>query len=246
MDLDGDDLVLKDALGDGLAGTLLGLSGEGVLLLAGDVELLCHVLGGDAVVGHVERPGEDVDHAVLELLVAHAGAPAGGGHVVRELREGLGAAGHDDLGLAALDLHDAVGDGLQAGTALAVDGVGAGLVGQAGLQADGAGDEAVGAPAAHLADDALVDDGGVDAGALDGLGDDDGAHVDGGHGLQAAAELGDGGAGAGDDDDVVGAVLELAVAHGNAPFMGIAGCWRGGCFEVRCARRAALRRDYSE
>lgn len=72
MDLDGDDLVLVDALGDGLAGALLGLGGKGVLLLAGDVELLGHVLGGDAVVGVVERPGQDVNDAVLELLVAHA------------------------------------------------------------------------------------------------------------------------------------------------------------------------------
>ena len=218
VNLDGDDLVLVDALGDGLAGALLGLGGKGVLLLAGDVELLGHVLGGDAVVGVVERPGQDVDDAILELLVAHAGAPAGAGHVVGQLGEGLGATSDDDLGLAALDLHDAVGDGLQAASALAVDGVGAGLVGKAGLQADGAGDEAVLAPGAHLADDALVNDGGVDAGALDGLGDDDGAHVDGGQRLQAATELAHGGAGAGDDDDVLGLVLELAVAHVHSLF----------------------------
>ena len=178
--------------------------------------------------GVIERPGQDVDDAILELLVAHAGAPAGGGHVVGQLGEGLGATGDDDLGLAALDLHDAVGDGLQAGTALAVDGVGAGLVGKAGLQADGAGDEAVLAPGAHLADDALVNDGRVDAGALDGLGDDDGAHVDGGQRLQAAAELAHGGAGAGDDDDVLGLVLKLAVAHIHSPFLGPASAWPAG------------------
>ena len=162
--------------------------------------------------GHVEGPGEDVDHAVLELLMAHTSAPAGAGNVVRELGEVLRAARDDDLGGAGLDLHDAIDDGLEAGAALTVHGVGTGLIGEAGLETDRAGEETVLAPGTDLADDALIDDGGIDAGALHSLGDHEGAHFDGGHALKASAELGDRGAGAGDDDDVVRVLLHVGLS----------------------------------
>ena len=66
---------------------MMALDGESVLLLAGDVELLGHVLGGDAIVAHAQRPGEDVDDAILEGLVAHAGAPTGFAHIIGQLRD---------------------------------------------------------------------------------------------------------------------------------------------------------------
>ena len=109
--------------------------------------------------------------------MTHTGAPAGVGDVIRKLGEALGAAGNDDLGLAGLNLHDPIGNGLQAAAALASNGIGTGLIRQAGLETDGASDKAVRAPGADLTDDTLVHNRRVDPGALHRLTHHESAHV---------------------------------------------------------------------
>ena len=77
LHLDGDDLVLELAGGDGGGGALLRAHGDFVLGLAGDLVLLGEVLGGDAHVLLAEGVAEQVEDAVFEGAVAHAVAGAG-------------------------------------------------------------------------------------------------------------------------------------------------------------------------
>ena len=74
----GNDLVIEPAGILGGAGLLLGSGGELVLLLAGDAPDVVDVLSGGAhVVVVVSVPQAVLDHGVDQLLVTHAGAPAG-------------------------------------------------------------------------------------------------------------------------------------------------------------------------
>jgi len=114
----GDNLILEPA--SFLRGfrLVLGSDGEDVLFLAGDVELLGNVLGGDAhVVLVVDIPETVDDHAVHKAGVAHAETVTraledvwGGAHV-------LLATGDDDVRITGDDSVGCCHNGLQSGAA---------------------------------------------------------------------------------------------------------------------------------
>ena len=124
LDGDRDDLVLELAGLHGRFGLVLRGGGELVLLLAGDLPLLGHVLGGRAHVVAVEGiPQPVADHGVDHLRVAHLDAVAQM-HGVRRLAHAFLAAGDDDLGIADADRLEAERHRAQAGTAKLIDAVG--------------------------------------------------------------------------------------------------------------------------
>ena len=94
---------------------------EGVLLGAGDLAFLRHVLGGVAHVIAVEGvPQAVLEHGVDHLELAHLGAVAQM-RGVRRLAHALLAADHHDRGVAVADRLPAEGDGAQARAAELVD-----------------------------------------------------------------------------------------------------------------------------
>ncbi len=112
---DGEHLAVEGARSLGGGGLPLALEGEGVLGLPGDAVLGGHILGGDAHVRvAVATPEAVLDHAVDELGVPHAGAPAGGGQQVGCVGHALRAAGHHQVRVAHGDGLGAQGDGLEA------------------------------------------------------------------------------------------------------------------------------------
>ena len=187
LDLDGNDLILEFAGFDRGDCSAVAFRCEGVLLFSGDVVSARDVLCADAVVLTGQGPGQNIDDAVFEALVAHACAPSCILNIIRKLGEAFRSCRDDDIRVTGLDQHRGVRDGLKAGTALAVDGVSSGLLGKACLEADRAGDESVLCDFTDVADDQLIDIIGRDAGSLYGFLDNDGAQVDRGHVLEASA-----------------------------------------------------------
>ncbi len=210
LDGDGDDLVLEPpGLLRGL-GLVLARRGELVLLLAGDLPLLGHVLGGLAHVIAVEGVPEAVlDHRVDELHVAHLVALAQVG-AVRRHRHVLLPAGGDDVVVAKLDVLGGDGDGAQARAADLVDAPRRAALGEAGIDVGLAGGVLALAGGQDLAQDRLADLGLVDAGALDHGVQHRGAEFVRGRRGEAAAEAADRRArGRGDDDVGHGGSLSL-------------------------------------
>ena len=189
LDHHGDDLVLKLAGLLGGLGLLLGGGGKGVQLLAGDAPDIADVLGGGAhVIVVVGVPQAVLDHGVHQLLVAHAGAPAGvhggkggGAHV-------LGAAADDHVGVPGQDGPGALDDGLHAGAAHHAHGVGGDGEGHAGLDGHLAGGVLALGGGQDAAEHHLVHLLGLHVGPRQRLLDHDGAQVGGGGVLQASAK----------------------------------------------------------
>ena len=204
LDHDGDNLVLEAAGLDGGLGLLLGGGGELVHLLTGDAPHVRDVLGGGThVVVVVGIPEGVLNHGVQHLGVAHARAVAAGGQGVGSGGHVLGAAGHNDLGVAGQNGAGALDDALHAGTADHTHGIGGDADGDTGAQR-------------HLAGHVLSLGGGENAaehdlihllrlyvGALKRLGHDGGAQLGGGHVLQGAPEGANGSAAAIDNVDVL-------------------------------------------
>ncbi|MCY1372156.1 hypothetical protein D9M69_593420 [compost metagenome] len=152
----------------------------------------------------VEGVGQAVvDHAVQRLGVAHAQAGTGGREDVGRQAHALLAAGDDHLGVAAADRLDAQVQGLEAGAAELVQGHGRHRVGQAGEDGGLARRVLAGACGEHLAEDDLIDLLALEAGLRQQLADHRGAQFLGGDVGQGALEAADGGAGGGDDNDVL-------------------------------------------
>ena len=138
-------------------------------------------------------PQAVLDHGVHQLLVAHAGAPAGVGSGIGRSAHVLGTAAHHDVGVAGQDGAGTLNHGLHAGAAHHTHGVGGDGIGDTGLDGD-------------LASHVLAQPCGQDAaehhlihvlrshiGALEGLLHHDGAHLGGGGVLQGAAKRADSG-----------------------------------------------------
>jgi hypothetical protein len=112
---DGDrhDLILEAAFLLGGFRFCLRTGGELILLLAGDLPALRHVLGGVAHVIAVEGvPQPVLDHRVDHLGIAHPDAVAQMDAVRRQAHAFL-AAGDDDPGVAVADRLEAERDGAQ-------------------------------------------------------------------------------------------------------------------------------------
>ena len=184
-----DDLVVELAGSLGGLGLLLGGGGELVQLLPGDAPLVADVLGGGAHVVVIEGvPQSVLDHGVHQLLVAHAGAPAGvhggkggGAHV-------LGAAAHHDLRVARADGAARLDDGLHAGAAHHAHGIGGDGEGHAGLDGHLAGGVLALGGGQDAAEHHLVHLLGLHVGPRQRLLDHDGAQIGGGGVLQASAK----------------------------------------------------------
>ena len=115
------------------------------------------VFRGDAVVIRAFRPGENGDQAIFQLAMAHAIAIARFAQVVGQLGHIFRSAGDDHLGLAALQLHHAVRQGLKSGTTLAVNGIGGALLRDPRAQLADAGDKTAFGDLPDVADDRFVD-----------------------------------------------------------------------------------------
>ena len=199
---DGNDLSLELAGGLSGLGLVLGVDGELVQLLTGDAVLVADVLSGGAhVVVVVDIPQTVVHHGVDDLVVAHAGAPAGSGDGVGSGRHILGTAGHDDVGITGHDGAGSLDHGLHAGAAHHGNGVGGDLDGHTGLQGDLTGGVLAQTGRQDAAEHDLVNILGLDTGAVQGLLDDNSAELNGGGVLQGAAKRTDSGAAAVDNID---------------------------------------------
>ena len=201
--LDGDrnDLVLELAFLHGRFGLVLRSGGELVLLLAGDLPLLGHVLGGRAHVVALEGIHQAVaEHGVDQLRVAHLDAVAQM-HDVGRLAHAFLAAGDDDVGIAHLDRLEAQRHRAQAGTAKLIDAIGGLLDGNAGVDGGLTGGVLPGAGGQHLTQHDFGHFTRLDARALQRFPDRDFAQVMGGYRAQRAVERTDGRAcGAGNND----------------------------------------------
>mmetsp|Transcript_11440 Transcript_11440/g.19337 ORF Transcript_11440/g.19337 Transcript_11440/m.19337 type:complete len:205 (+) Transcript_11440:777-1391(+) len=176
----------------------MALEGHLILLLAGDAELLNHVLRGDSH-GHEALGGL----LVLEDLV---GEGFGVDHVVH-VEEGhrLDAATDSNIDLPRGNLGGHGGHSLQPGGAEPVHGVEGGGVGNAGHELRHSGGGLATTGLEHVADGDLLDELGVKVvGLLEHVLEDGGEHDLGGRVLLGAL-LGPchGGTGSADDDDVV-------------------------------------------
>ena len=163
----GDDLVLELAALLRSLGLVLRGDRELVLLLAGKLPALRHVLGGGAHVVTVEGVQQSVlQHRVDELEVAHLGAAA---HIggVRRLRHRFLAARDDDVGVAVGDLLHADGDRAQARAAELVQPPGCLLLRDARRHRGLAGRVLALAGSEDLPEDDLVDLAGVDLRTLE-------------------------------------------------------------------------------
>ena len=101
---------------------LLRSQGPAVLRLAGDLVFLDQILGMPAGMRVRERVVQAVaQHAVVELAVAHAVAPAGARDEIRRLVHVLHAARHRDIDVAERNLLRCRDDRLRSGAADAVD-----------------------------------------------------------------------------------------------------------------------------
>ena len=211
VDDDGDDLILELAGVNGGAGAVVADDGQLVALLTGDVAQLCHVVSGDAHVAGGQRVVQGVvDHGVVELGAAlggdaaHAVAHTGLGEHEGSLGHVLHAHHQADIGLAqhhvlAGDLH-----GPHAGGAVLVDGDSAALDGQADPHGNLTGRQGALHVGVALAHDDLVDGVDVDAGALDRFLAGGDGQLPGGHVLEHALELADGGTAGAYDNNVSG------------------------------------------
>ena len=144
-------------------------------------------------------PQAVLDHLVHQLLVAHAGAPAGVGGDEGSGAHVLGAAADHHVGIAGQDGTGALNDRLHTGAADHTHGVGGNRVGDTGLDGDLAGHVLAQTRGQDAAEHQLVHLLGLHAGAVQSLFDHNGAQLSGGGVLQAAAEGADGGAAAVDD-----------------------------------------------
>ena len=177
--------------------------GELVLLLAGQLPALGHVLGGVAHVVAVEGVHEAVlQHGVHQLEIAHLGAVAHMGRMGGE-RHGFLAAGHDDAGVAVGDLLHADGDGAKARAAELVEAPGGLFLRNARVHGRLPGRVLALARDEDLPEDHLVHLASVDLGALEGRLDGDRTQIVGGGIGESAVEGTDGGARGADDDDAI-------------------------------------------
>ena len=154
-------------------------------------------------------PQTVLDHGVDDLLVAHAGAPAGVKGGKRGLRHALGAAADDHVGVAGENGAGAFDQGLHAGAADHVYGVGGDGIGDACLNADLSGNVLAETGRQDAAENDLVHVLRRDVRALERFLDDQRAHIHGGGVLQRAAKGTDGGA---------AAIHDIEFFHGISPF----------------------------
>ena len=176
----GNNFILEAAGLNGGLGTLLRGERELVLLFARDFVLLCQHLGGFAHhhLGHGTKESVAV-HAVHQILIAQAHAPARTLHIIRKTRHGFGATGEHAIEIALRDFFHAQRDGLHPRGAGHVDGVGGNLFRDTRADGNLAGDVGASAGLARVAEDSLLHLRGRDGSALHrGLGSDR-AHVGG-------------------------------------------------------------------
>jgi hypothetical protein len=198
---DGNDLGVELAGLHRGAGAPVALDGEGVLLLAGDVELPRDELAGVAhVVVVVDVPETVEDHPVEQLSVPEPLPGARLGQVVGRVGHRLHAAGHDDLGVAGPDGLRRERDRLEAGPADLVHRHRGNRHAEAGPDRGLAGRILPAGGLEDLAHQNLVHGLRIHAGAGDRVLDRDGAQVGGLEAGEGALETGDGSAATGDDD----------------------------------------------
>ena len=144
----------------------------------------------------ISVPQAVLDHGVDQLLIAHAGTPAGvhggegsGAHV-------LGTTADNDVGVAGQDGAGALDDGLHTGAADHADGVSGDGIGNAGLDGDLAGHVLTLRSGQDAAEHQLIHVLRSDIRALQSFLDDDSAHLGGGRILQGAAKRTDRGSAA--------------------------------------------------
>ena len=133
LDLDGRYLLVEVVRCRRGRGPAVALDRQRVLILAGDVVVVGHVLRRYAHVAGIPRVVQRADHRVDGLGVAHPLAPAHVLQPVRATAHRLGPAGYRDLGVTQ---HDELGgrhDGLQPAAAQPVDGEGGHLHGEAAV-----------------------------------------------------------------------------------------------------------------
>ena len=155
--LKGQNLLAEAILSDRLQRLLLARPGEIVHRFAGNTEALRDVFRRDAVVIRPFWPGKDGDQSIFQLAVAHAIAIARFAQVVGQLGHIFRSAGDDHLGLAALQLHHAVRQGLKPGAALAVNRIRGALLRDPRPQLADAGDKTAFGDLPDVADDRFID-----------------------------------------------------------------------------------------
>ena len=128
------------------------------------------------------------DHGVNQGALVHTGTPAGGRDGVGGSGHVLGAAGHDDVGVAAQNGAGTFNDGLHTGTADHGNSVGGHFLRNTGLDGDLAGHILAKTCGEHAAEHDLIDRLRLHTGAAERLFDNDCTHLGSGDILQAAAE----------------------------------------------------------
>ena len=208
---DGDNLGLKLPGSLGGFGLLLGSGGELVLLLAGDAPDVVDIFrSGPHVVVVIGIPEAVLDHGVHQLLVAHAGTPAG-------IHRGKGSGAHvlsttadNHVGVPGQDGTGALNERLHAGTADHAHGVGGNGIGNAGLDGDLAGHVLALGSGEDAAEHDLIHVLRLHTSAVQGLLDHNRAQLRSGSVLQTAAKGADGG---------TAAVHDIKIFHDVPPYL---------------------------
>ncbi len=175
-----------------------------VLLLAGDLKLVGHILSGLAhVVVVVNVPETIIDHGIDNHVIAHAEAFARGGHEIGCVGHGLHATGNHDFRITGLDGLCSESHGLEAGTADLVDGHGANLRRESAFNGSLARRVLSKAGLENIAHDAFIHEIEIgDAGTLNGFAHNDGAKIGGAEIGESALEFSDGGTNRRYDNDI--------------------------------------------
>jgi hypothetical protein len=190
--------------------------GPAILVFAFDGVFLGHQLGGLAHrqagrgFGNSRRHRRQIGQtqtAQAAQFAAHGFGLTGADHGARErraqadrhVREHLGAAGDDHVGIAAFDQVGGVGDGLAGRGAGQRDGIGRRVSGQAGGQDQLSREIGVGDGSGDVAIDQVVDAGGVEREAGDELSGDGAGEIEHVEASEIGAGTQEGGAQAGDE-----------------------------------------------
>ena len=213
---DRQDLALEAPFLDRPRRALVRRQRQFILLTAGDLMRFGQVLGGDTHVDVLERVVQRGGHHVDHRGVAHACAPAHSGRQVAGAAHALGASGDGDVGIPKRHGLGGGDDGLQAGPAETVQGQRRRVLGDAGVYRGDAGQvHVLGLGMDDVAEHDVLDFVPGDTGAGKRLPCHLGAEFGGRKVLEAAAEVADGGADAGDNVNFAlhGCILLVGVSR---------------------------------
>ena len=197
-DGDGHDVVLELPVVPRGHGALVAAKRVCVLLLAGDRVLAAEVLGRfehpafDEEAGFAAGRDAPAIEAVVHGDMAAGGSPAHVQRVELGVAHAFDTAGEDDVCDAGLDLHGRQADGLEPGTAAAIELEAGDLDGKARTECREAPHRGVLAVGVALPEDHVVDGSDREGLPLDDLRDDEAGHRFGGDGPQGTAKAADG------------------------------------------------------